>query len=399
MSVIGERRSQLGLTQQQAAEKAGVSMATWRRFEQSPGLGVRSETVRGVLRALRLNRDELSALLDTGHAPSDPQWTAEVAKLNKLWTDRIEGLTPRMVGALQSTLDMGQDMLRSELTNSYFDPTDDSILEELDPRIFVAVGNNLAWYQMLAERMQYLVKELGRGRFIDESCQCFADAAIFAAAVRCAAQTWDDNESMGVWHELADDLDDDLRDDRWDYLEEQLDELIPFREWDCVFPEYRKARLLIERRHPHTWFDEPDDELQQFRDLAPYNILAQELAGPGFVHPPAKADKPVTQSWLPFDDVQLVVPEGIGTAVLAWSDSQEQKRGNWPDPRKAQQPQPPWPSQDNPVMRYLLWKADAYIEAGVDPVEVMVDLAVTAWFEGGVEGYDRGQHDARRPSE
>jgi hypothetical protein len=45
----------------------------------------------------------------------------------------------------------------------------------------------------------------------------------------------------------------------------------------------------------------------------------------------------------------------------------------------------------------LLYKAQASMDAGMDIKVAMLQLAVAAWFEGGVENYDRGQRDARRP--
>jgi transcriptional regulator with XRE-family HTH domain len=63
LTTITARRNELGITQAEAAAKAGISLATWRRFEQSPGLGYRADTIRGVERALKLARKELTNLL------------------------------------------------------------------------------------------------------------------------------------------------------------------------------------------------------------------------------------------------------------------------------------------------------------------------------------------------
>jgi hypothetical protein len=200
-----------------------------------------------------------------------------------------------MAGAIQAALDMARDMLLSGLGDSVFDPEDCPVPGQLDPRVFIAVGENRAWFRAVARRLGHLVDAMDDGQLIDESCECFADAALFAAAVRDAAGTWDDEEAAGVWEGLSDELpaeaksdaaagDDqdagDWRASRWDDLEEDLDDRMPYREWDCVFPEYRKARLLLDHRPVETWFDEPDAELDAFRALAPSNLLAQELVGP-----------------------------------------------------------------------------------------------------------------------
>lgn len=60
----------------------------------------------------------------------------------------------------------------------------------------------------------------------------------------------------------------------------------------------------------------------------------------------------------------------------------------------ATMPDPPWPSPDNPMLAALLRDARKNIDAlGVD--SALVQLATHCWFEGGIEGYDHGQRDAR----
>jgi hypothetical protein len=54
------------------------------------------------------------------------------------------------------------------------------------------------------------------------------------------------------------------------------------------------------------------------------------------------------------------------------------------------------PAENSPMLRFLLWKATASIEAGMDLRSALTQLAVHAWFEGGVENYDRGRRDATR---
>lgn len=294
-TAITQRRTELGMTQAEAATRASISLATWRRFEQSPGLGYRSDTIRGVSRALKLRSGELADLLN-GDAPTAAagQSTAWVPKWNSLWKESWNSITPRMAAAIQSSLDMARDMLENSLRDSDVDPEENPVLGELDSRIFIAVGENRPWYRAVVGRLEHLVKAMNQGRLIDESCECFADAALFAAAVRDAAETWDDNLEMGTWQDLDDNLDlapdedgdeltaqevEDAYRDRWSHFEDELDDRMPYREWDCVFAEYRKTRLLLDRRPPQTWFDEPDTELDEFRALAPYNLLAQELTG------------------------------------------------------------------------------------------------------------------------
>jgi len=75
---------------------------------------------------------------------------------------------------------------------------------------------------------------------------------------------------------------------------------------------------------------------------------------------------------------------------------QDMDRGPWRSPRDAERPHPPWPADDEPVLWYLVDKAKASIAAGTDLETALLYLASHAWFEGGIENYDRGQWDARR---
>lgn len=310
-TAITARRNELGITQAEAAAKAGISLATWRRFEQSPGLGYRGDTIRGVQRALKLTREELADLLGeekptiAGQAGKEKAW---IGPWNELWrATSWSSISPLMACAIQVALDSAQDMLESALTSSNFDPEEWLVLEEFDSRVFIEVGENKPWYRALAGRMKHLVEAMDKGQLIDESCECFADAALFGAAVRHAIATWD--MAAEVWpgvsnalpiengdagnHEEQDDEDDwDEEDDRWDLFVDDLDDRMPYREWDCVFPEYRKTRHLLNHRPVKTWFDEPDNELEEFRDIAPYNILAQELMR----LPPSRAE---AKMWVP----------------------------------------------------------------------------------------------------
>lgn len=92
----------------------------------------------------------------------------------------------------------------------------------------------------------------------------------------------------------------------------------------------------------------------------------------------------------------LTIPADIANPALEYVATQDAERGDWANPRDARQPDAPWPDADNPMLRLLLHKAQASIEAGMDIEMATLQLAVHAWFEGGVENYDRGQHDARR---
>jgi len=81
-------------------------------------------------------------------------------------------------------------------------------------------------------------------------------------------------------------------------------------------------------------------------------------------------------------------------AAETYTWEQDMQRGSWPTPRTAKMPDPPWPSPENPMLAALLGDARKNVDTlGVDAA--LLQLATHCWFEGGIEGYDRGQRDAR----
>lgn len=91
------------------------------------------------------------------------------------------------------------------------------------------------------------------------------------------------------------------------------------------------------------------------------------------------------------------MPEGeTNRAMLRWVGKQDAERGPWESQRRKKMPDPPFPDPDNPMLKYLLEQAVQQLTTGDETINnVLTHLAVHAWYEGGIEGYDRGQRDAR----
>ena len=83
----------------------------------------------------------------------------------------------------------------------------------------------------------------------------------------------------------------------------------------------------------------------------------------------------------------------LGEELLKRLADETAARGSWPNPRDANQPDPPWPGRDDVMLRYLLATAAERLNAGMAPKTVLTHLAVHAWFEGGIQGYDRGKRE------
>ena len=96
-------------------------------------------------------------------------------------------------------------------------------------------------------------------------------------------------------------------------------------------------------------------------------------------------------------EASLLIPEDVASAVIPYCRQQDESRGGWASLRDAEQPDAPWPAADNAMLRFLLTKAELSVRAGMDVRTALLQLGVHAWFEGGIENYDRGQRDARRP--
>jgi hypothetical protein len=77
---------------------------------------------------------------------------------------------------------------------------------------------------------------------------------------------------------------------------------------------------------------------------------------------------------------------------------QDVRRRDWPTQHTSRMPDPPWPCPDNPMLTALLHDARSNVAAGMTTDIAALRLATHCWFEGGIEGYDRGQLDARSGS-
>ncbi|MFI6321712.1 helix-turn-helix domain-containing protein [Nonomuraea sp. NPDC050556] len=109
---IKRRRSELRMTQQEAARRAGVSLATWRRFENETSSAAdldafRGETTKGFARTLGVAVTELRHLVDSDapHPSTDPH-EAAIRRTVEQFNQRFNGdpLTPQDAMALAQTV-------------------------------------------------------------------------------------------------------------------------------------------------------------------------------------------------------------------------------------------------------------------------------------------------------
>jgi hypothetical protein len=128
---------------------------------------------------------------------------------------------------------------------------------------------------------------MDKGQLIDDSAECFADAALFGAAVYEAEGSWEDVISEGIYAEYSDNPPDgaaddvelsgwDDPDDRWDFFTGDLDDRMPYPEWD-VSSRYRRTpmlRALLDQHPVKTWFDH--DQLEPYLVEIPVSEVVEE---------------------------------------------------------------------------------------------------------------------------
>lgn len=198
---VKHRRAELGLTQQEAARRADVSLATGRRFENAAGDvsaldGFRTDNVQGFARALKLGVAALRRL--AGGEPADESEAGEnhgpavvdrpTVDLVRLFNSSFTGdpLTPTDAMSLSATVDFsdfaptpdGKLSLDNSLTYDFAaylkgEATirDVHLLRDLPELALTQVNNH--WLVRMGERIMRIGSELGEGRV--PRPQCLAD--------------------------------------------------------------------------------------------------------------------------------------------------------------------------------------------------------------------------------
>lgn len=200
-NAVKQRRGELNLTQQEAARRADVSLATWRRFENTAGDvgaldGFRTDNLQGFARALKLSvtalrrlagaesADEAEASASEGPAVVNRQTVDIVRLFNNSFTGNP--LTPADAMALSTTVDFsdfapttdGRLHLDSSFSYEFAaylkgEATirDVDLLCDLPELALTQVNNH--WLVRMGERIMRIGSELGKGRV--PRPQCLAD--------------------------------------------------------------------------------------------------------------------------------------------------------------------------------------------------------------------------------
>ncbi|MEU6348136.1 helix-turn-helix transcriptional regulator [Streptomyces sp. NPDC047072] len=298
---VKRRRAELNLTQQEAARRADVSLATWRRFENSaanagPLDGFRADNLQGIARALKLSVTGLRQLTDTdittesgarvdSHVEIDESVSDVVRLFNKSFTG--DPLTPVDAMALANTVDFsdfaptrdGRLHLDSSFSYEFAaylkgEATirDVGLLRDLPELALTQVNNH--WLVRMGERIMRIGSELGKGRV--PRPQCLADEYALWIVIQNTdpPQLGDVLDTFPGLRDADDvfghDPDVDDPDDeaaiREDWMNRMAGGLLPpdeshdHRRYDLILLEaYRQGVYDTgDPRHPVRWFDRDD---------------------------------------------------------------------------------------------------------------------------------------------
>lgn len=250
MSERADRRLELGLTQAEAARRAGRSLDTWRKWEADPeSVGERSR--RRCAAVLRM---------DAGEVTVDSAIGAHYART---WGEN-PAITPRQAYAISLQLSVWADMYIAEWLLSPDDPLHGiSPFDDLDLRVMMMVGDNRAWAEGVRRRCREIAGEIEDGVLPCDRPGPYIDEVLVGAAMSSAA-TWmaDDPDIVdGVpARESVVPADDEegyiVGDYDWGELEDEYDDRCLWGDWDIpLLPGSPMLRTLLQQRHPYTWLD------------------------------------------------------------------------------------------------------------------------------------------------
>lgn len=241
-------REDLNLTQTEAAMAAGVSLATWRRWEEDPDT-VSADT-----------RTRCDYVLD--NISTVPSHDAEDdAQFQRAWKN-CPYLTPRQASAIATVLTLWEDAYLREWLEAV---QPDEPLHALPPfsnfdrRVMIYVNDNKAFAEKTRERCCAVAEEISHGVLPFDRDGCFFDELLIAAALSEAQDQLTDMPELfkGIPPRLSP-VDEDMpvTDDDWDMVSDAFDDRCRWDEWEVpVYTDHPLLAAIIAERHPYTWFD------------------------------------------------------------------------------------------------------------------------------------------------
>lgn len=265
-----KQRVAKGLTQTEAARRASVSLATWRRWEADPS-SVREKTA-----------SKCEQMLVGGVAAG--MGDAALRGVLTAWGDSPR-LTPRQAWALSATLGTWSDLYLKPWIAEPRDPLHDvSPFCQFDLRVLVLVGENRAWVEGVRRRCDVLAEEIEQGVLPFDRPGPFIDEVLIAAALTEAPDMLEDEielfEGIPPRAAATDDEEYLLGDDEWGLVSDMFDNDCRWGEWEIpVRDGHPLLPALLLARPPHTWFDPAPPDFDESLAACLRRMAGTESAG------------------------------------------------------------------------------------------------------------------------
>lgn len=231
-------RKNLGLTQTAAAIRASVSLATWRRWEVDPA-SVAGDTAQACERVLSVrplriaNDDELF----------ERQWESH------------SQITPRQAFALAVTLGAWADEINAWMA----DPEDEPLHQvgpfaQFDRRVMFHIGESRAFAAEVGDRCDSVAREIEDGILPHMRRGMFIDDVLVGAALTPSQHYLEDMPELFENIAPRSATGEEIGDDDWDQVSDWIDDEAYAADWELPLG-WPMLPLLLENRHPFTWFD------------------------------------------------------------------------------------------------------------------------------------------------
>lgn len=247
MGELTKRRVEFGLTQDEAARKAGVSLASWRRWELDPdSVSVKTcVACEGVL--------ESAAEFKRVFSKSCEAFTSS-------WKDSPR-LTPRQAYAIGLQLDFWAD---TDIAEWLQDPNvplyEVSPFTHFDLRVLMHVGENRAWVEGVRQRCYVISDEIQSGTLPFDRPGPLIDEILIGASLDDAQTLLGEEPELFAQIPSREGKGDDekfeIGDDDWDLVVDGFHDVgesedweIPLWKWHPLLP------VILAQRPPFTWFD------------------------------------------------------------------------------------------------------------------------------------------------
>jgi len=242
-----DRRIELDLTQADAARKADVSLATWRRWEEDPD-SVSAKT-----------RIACEDVLE-GASEFERALSKSALAFTDSWQDSSR-LTPRQAYAIAVELDGWADV---DIAEWLRDPSESlhevAPFHHFDLRVMMLVGENRAWAEAVRQRCRIISNEIEAGMLPFDRPGPLIDEVLIGAALHSAQESLEDMpelfERIPAREAVDGDEDYVIGDDDWDAVSDGFDDACEWDEWEVPLRQgHPLLPAVLAQRHPFTWFD------------------------------------------------------------------------------------------------------------------------------------------------